>query len=79
MASLQDARNDMRVMGAGVVPETEIVRRLRQQIEYRSSFPGCVDRQMSFGVVETPFVRLLALSRGNMRPQKGCSLLIPLF
>lgn len=51
MASLQDARNDMRVMGAGVVPETEIVRRLRQQIEYRSSFPGCIGSRVRFGVM----------------------------
>ena len=59
MASLQDARNDMRAMGAGVVPGTEIVRRLRQQIEYRSSFPGCIGSRTRFGVMVS-FGRLLA-------------------
>ena len=50
-----------------------------QRNVFRSSFPGCVGRQMSFGVVETPFARPLTLSQGNMGLQKGCSLLIPLF
>ena len=50
-----------------------------QRNVFRSSFPGCVGRQMSFGVVETPSARPLTLSQGNMMPQKGCSLLILLF
>ena len=71
MASLQDARNDMRVMGAGVVPGTEIVRRLRQQIEYRSSFPGCIGSRTRFGVMVSvwtvasrPFLVFEAVKRG---------------
>ena len=42
-----------------------------QQNEFRSSFPECVGKQTSFGVVKTLSTRLGDLFQGNLRPLKG--------
>ena len=44
-----------------------------QQNEFRSSFPECVGKQTSFGVVKALPAHPGDLSRGNLRPLKGRS------
>ena len=58
----------------GARHDTRLVREpFWQQNEFRSSFPECVGKQTSFGVVETPSTRPVALFEGNMGSQKGRS------
>ena len=68
ITSLQDTRNDMRAMGVGGVPRAEIVRRFGQQIEYRSSFPGCIGSGTRFGVMVSVWTVASRSFFGCLRP-----------